>query len=154
VLKRYTIYSGVPQGSIFGPLLYVLYTLDLPVSGALTVGTFADDTAILAVHADPICASWKLQEYLIILGEWLRKWKITVNELKSCNVTFTLRKGNCPPVKLNHVTILRVTTARYLSLHLNDKLTWEHHIQTKRKHGPESQRGKLAHRSEVTPDHR
>jgi Cft2 family RNA processing exonuclease len=99
----------------------------------LTVGTFADDTAILAVHAPPLSASRKLQDYLTILGEWLRKWKITRNDLKSCNVTFTLRKGNCPAVELNHITIPRVTTARYLGLHLDDKLTWRHHIQTKRK---------------------
>jgi hypothetical protein len=97
------------------------------------VGTFADDTAILAVHANPTSASRKLQEYLTILGEWLRKWKITANELKSCKVTFTHRKEKSPAVNLNHMTIPPVTTARYLVLHLDDKLNWRHHIQTKRK---------------------
>jgi hypothetical protein len=79
------------QGSVLGPMLYVLYTMDLPDSGGLTVGTFADDTAFMAVHADPIIASRKLQDYLHLLEEWLHKWKIVVNEMKSCHVTFTLR---------------------------------------------------------------
>jgi hypothetical protein len=41
-------------------MLYVLYTSDMPVSGGLTVGTFADDTAIMAVLEDLIFASGKL----------------------------------------------------------------------------------------------
>jgi hypothetical protein len=79
--------------------------MDLPDSGELTVGTFADDTAIMAVHADPIIASRKLQDYLHLLEEWLHKWKIVVKEMKSCHVTFTLRKGECPAVKLNQIDI-------------------------------------------------
>jgi hypothetical protein len=46
-------------------MLYVLYTLDIPDSTGLTVSTFADDTAILAVHASPISAARILQDYLI-----------------------------------------------------------------------------------------
>jgi hypothetical protein len=69
VLKKFPIYLGVPQGSVLGLMLYVLYTSDLPVLGRLTVGTFAGDTAIMAVHEHPILASGKLQEYLILLEE-------------------------------------------------------------------------------------
>jgi hypothetical protein len=133
VSKRFPIHTGVPQGSVLGPLLYILYTLDLPVSRELTVGTFADDTAIMAVHANPVSASRNLQDYLIDLGAWLRQWKITVNETKSCHVTFTLRKGNCPAVQLNQTPIPQTTSVRYLGMHLDTKLTWQHHIQTKRK---------------------
>jgi hypothetical protein len=55
-----------------------------------------------------------------------------LNELKSCTVTFTLRKRTCPAVKLNHIPIPRVHTVRYLGLHFDAKLTWSHHIHTKR----------------------
>ena len=50
------IHSGVLQGSILGPLLYILYTSDLPTSRDTMMGTFADDTAIFATHADPTTA--------------------------------------------------------------------------------------------------
>jgi hypothetical protein len=55
--SRSHIYSGVPQGSIVGLPLYVLYTSDLPTSRGTTLGTFADDTAMFATHEDPTIAS-------------------------------------------------------------------------------------------------
>jgi hypothetical protein len=53
-------HSDVPQGSILGPLVYVLYTSDLPSFKETTLGTFADDTAIFATHEDPTAASLNL----------------------------------------------------------------------------------------------
>ena len=50
---RFPIHSCVPQGSILGPLLYTLYTSDRPTSRKTTLSTFADDTAIFAIHSDP-----------------------------------------------------------------------------------------------------
>jgi hypothetical protein len=65
--SRFHIHSGVPQGSILGPLLCVLYTSDLPTSRETTLGTFADDTAIFATHEDHTIASLNLQEHLHII---------------------------------------------------------------------------------------
>jgi hypothetical protein len=53
VSSNVTIQSGVPQGSVLGPILYVLFTADLPTNIHTTTGTFADDTVILACHDDP-----------------------------------------------------------------------------------------------------
>jgi len=51
------IHADVPQGSVLRPVLYLLHTADLPIHHGIIVGTFADDTAVLAVHNDPFLAS-------------------------------------------------------------------------------------------------
>ena len=68
---RFPIHSGVPQGSILGPLLYTLYTSDLQTSRKTTLSTFADDTAIFATPSDPTLASLNLQDHLYSIEKWL-----------------------------------------------------------------------------------
>lgn len=125
--------SGVPQGSVLGPILYLLYTSDLPTTINTTIATFADDTAILASHPDPIIASSHLQTHLNNIQPWLNKWRIKVNEAKSVHVTFTMRKGSCPAVQLNNCLLPQADDVKYLGLHLDRRLTWRKHIVTKRK---------------------
>jgi hypothetical protein len=85
--SRFHIHSGVPQGSILGPLLYVLFTSDLPTSRGTTLGTFEDDSAILATHKHPTIASLNLQEHISSIEKWIQKWKIEVNESQSSHIT-------------------------------------------------------------------
>lgn len=61
VTDLYSIRSGVPQGSVLGPVLYTLFTADLPVRRNTFVATFADDTAIMATHCNEVshCESSK-----------------------------------------------------------------------------------------------
>jgi hypothetical protein len=131
--SHFHILSIVPQGSIFGPLPYVLYTSDLPTSREATLGTFTDDTAVFATHGDPMIASLNLQEHLHIIKKWLKKWKTKVNESKSSHITFTLRKGHCPAVNINQTIIPQTEAVKYLGLHFDYRLNWKEHITRKRK---------------------
>lgn len=127
------IYSGVPQGSVLGPILYILFTADIPNSLSTLIATFADDTAVLASSECPTTASRNLQKHLDKIKTWQDKWRMRANEGKSKHVTFTLRKGNCPPVSFNGQIIGHHDDAQYLGLHLDRRMTWKTHIWKKRK---------------------
>lgn len=118
---------------MLGPVLYFLYTADLPTTRNTQVATFADDTAILAVHACPETASHYLQQHLDTLDFWLRKWEIKVNTAKSAHVTFIMRTNDCPPVSFDGHTLPQVNEVKYLGLRIGRRLTWRTHIFIKRK---------------------
>ena len=87
-------------GQCTWPLLYLIYTADLHTLANNT--TFADETAILTVHEDPTMAAHRLQMHLNKIKSWLKTWRMKANETKSVQVTFTLNKMTCSPVKLNN----------------------------------------------------
>lgn len=133
VSNIYQIDAGIPQGSVLGPVLYTIFTHDMPSREDITVATYADDTAFLCLRPSSSEASRILQLQLDNLQQWLTKWNIIVNTEKSCHISFTLRRENCPPVLLNGNVIPSKDTVKYLGLHLDRRLTWKAHISAKRK---------------------
>lgn len=131
--KLTPINAGVPQGSVLGPTLFLLYTADLPTMQGVVTATYADDTAILTSHSCPRTASEILQVYIDKTNTWFKRWRIKINETKSSHVTFTLRKGTCPVISLNNKNIPQTNEVKYLGIHLDRRLTWRTHIWTKRK---------------------
>jgi hypothetical protein len=123
------IKAGVPQGNVLGPTLYVLYTSGLPTSTNTTLGTFADDTVILSVNEDSRRPASDLQDHLNTLQTWFEKWRIRINENKSCSITFTLRKSSTP----DDIQIPRNTEIKYLGMTIDSKLTSKQHIAKKLK---------------------
>ena len=131
--KICTIQAGIPQGSVLGPVLYTLFTHDLPTRDDVTIATYADDTAFLSSSETPSEASGSIQQQLDCFHHWLTKWNIKVNTQKSSHVTFTTRRGNCPSLFLNGIAIPNDNIVKYLGLHLDRRLTWKAHITAKRK---------------------
>ena len=125
------ILAGVPQGNILGPILYVLFTADMPTTNETLTSTFADDTAFISIHKDPLIASEKLQYHVYLLENWLTKWRISVNASKCIHVTFALRRELCPTIKIFNTQVPQKDTVKYLGMHLDRRLTWKQHIDAK-----------------------
>jgi hypothetical protein len=130
--SRFPMLSGDPQGCILGPLLYTLYTADIPTSNKTILSTFADDTAIFTSHPDPATATLNLQDHLHNIETWFRKWKLKINENKSTQTRFSVRQSQCPPVYINQTIVPHVEMIKYLGLHFDRRLTWKEHITAKR----------------------
>ena len=121
--------SGVPQGSVLGPILFLLYINNLPDKITSQVRLFADDTAVyLTVTSKD--DSQTLQQNLIKLEHWEKTWEMHFNPSK-CQVMHICKSPNL--IKTQYVlhgqVLEAVEHAKYLGLDIGNKLNWNHHIQ-------------------------
>ncbi len=127
------ISAGVPQGSVLGPILYLLYTRDIPPMEESTIATYADDTAILAVGNNVVEATNKLQTSINTVSNWMKKWRIKLKETKSVHVNFTNKTNfNRIPITINTKQVAYANTAKYLGMTLDAKLRWKEHVKKKK----------------------
>ena len=122
--------SGVPQGSVLGPILFLVYINDLPSCIDCPARLFADDTAIYLSISSPQDAA-SLQANLSALEEWEANWDMEFNA-KKCEVLHVTRKRKplIYPYTLHGQILESVPTAKYLGVTISNGLRWEPHVRT------------------------
>jgi len=128
--------TGVPQGSVLGPLLFNIYINDLPrVVQHCKISLYADDTALFVAGKDAIGIQSILNSELEAISKWLYANKLTLNVQKTKAILFgTPQLFNCrkPPqlcVVINNKIIENVECFKYLGLHLDSHMTYSVHIE-------------------------
>ena len=125
--------SGVPQGSILGPLLFLLFINDLPLNIDSNCHLFADDVQIYRsceISGTAACIS-SLNKDVKQVVEWSSKNGISINASKSQSIVITRRqivRDSLPKVKVNGDEISYVPKIRNLGIIFNEKLTWNDHV--------------------------
>ena len=122
------ISCGVPQGSVFGPILFLVYINELPEQVKSGVSLFADDTAMylaLSSHTE----GQVLQNDLLSLEKWETMWHMNCNPSK-CQVLHVTRLKTPTETKyfLHDTELDNVSSAKYLGVTISDDPSWSTHI--------------------------
>ena len=126
------INSGIPQGSILGPLLFILYINDIVnCSKILHFILFADDTNLFLSSNNIYDLFNTINAELLKLSDWFRANKLSLNVKKTNYILFGRKRCPYDPSNLNlyidGLIIERVTHSKFLGVIIDEKLNWTHH---------------------------
>ena len=125
-----SITAGVPQGSVLGPLLFLIYINDIVDVVNSKVKLFADDTSLYLTVDDPEFAATTLNRDLSSLDVWSKNWIISFNALKTDSMLISLKRNSPdhPPLVFQGHQLENVPSHKHLGLVLKSDLKWNVHI--------------------------
>ena len=135
------IETGVPQGSILGPLLFIIYMNDIhTVSDKFSFILYADDTTLISPlcsfshcsHNDMNYVSTMINLELTKISDWLAVNKLSLNAAKTKFMLFhnyqkIINEDDIPHLTINDTVIERVTEFNFLGLTINEFMNWNSH---------------------------
>ena len=128
--------SGVPQGSVLGPILFLIYINDLEKNIKSNIKLFADDTMLFSIVKDLVISANDLNHDLDIIYQWANQWKMEFNPDPTKQVTellFSCNKSspNHPQLIFNGTVVAKVNEQKHLGLILDSSLSFEKHLNEK-----------------------
>ena len=130
------IYAGVPQGSVLGPLLFLIYINDLRDRLTSMCKIFADDTSLFSKVIDKNNSNSQLNSDLAKISKWTFQWKMSFNpdsNKQAIEVHFSNKrdKENYPPLQFNGINVQIADSQKHLGLMLDSKLNFNEHNENK-----------------------
>ena len=127
------VIAGVPQGSILGPLLFLVYINDLPNELKSSVKLFADDTSLFTIVKDKNERANTLNNDLLLISKWAYNWKMLFNPGPSKpaqEVLFSRKKKTQihSTISFNKIQVERASHHKHLGILLDEKLNFKQHI--------------------------
>ena len=127
------VLAGVPQGSILGPLLFLIYINDLPNRLKSNAKLFADDTSLFTIVKDKNESANILNNDLSLISRWAYDWKMLFNldpKKPAQEVIFSRKKQSQshPTISLKNIPGERASYQKHLGIILDEKLNFKQHI--------------------------
>ena len=122
------IKAGVPQGSVLGPLLFLIYINDITYITQCKIKLFADDTSLYIDFDENTDGTIALNEDLHNIKLWSDQWLINFSPAKTKLLTCTYKNKQYPDVTFDNKTLALVDSHKHLGLILSKDLTWTAHV--------------------------
>ena len=127
-----SITAGVPQGSILGPLLFLIYINDIVKQVDSHIRLFADDTSLF-IKVDGISSTAEtLNSDINKISLWAKSWLVSFNPSKTESVIFSRKSSNTdhPPLTMNEEIISEFSSHKHLGVILTKDCSWHSHIDS------------------------
>ncbi len=122
--------AGVPQGSILGPLLFLIFINDIVNDIDACIKLFADDTSLYVIVETPEIAARALNRDIEMINQWANQWLVRFNPQKTESLLITRKRilPVHPPLQMNNFDIQEVVNHKHLGLYFSNDGTWHSHI--------------------------
>jgi hypothetical protein len=124
------IKAGVPQGSVLGPLLFLIYINDLPENLVSNIKLFADDTSLYIEVDDEERAAETMNTDLQMIKTWADQWLVKFSPNKTKLMTCSFRNNCHPEIKFDNVVLTETKSNKHLGLTFSSNLSWSEHISS------------------------